>query len=199
MRQDIRYAIRLLGRSPGFAAAAILTLTLGIGMTSAIFSVVDAVLLRPVSIPDANRIVMVWETDRDTGTSHEPGAWPDFIDFEQRSRRIDTFAGVIAGETTLTPDTGEPARLAGMYVTRNFLPLMGVAPVVGRSFTRDDERLAAPPIVLISERLWERVFRRDPNVVGRTLRLDDRVRTIAGVVREGADFGVLQVLAAADY
>jgi predicted permease len=199
MRQDIRYAIRLLGRSPGFAAAAILTLMLGIGMTSAIFSVVDAVLLRPVSIPDADRIVMVWETDRDTGTSHEPGAWPDFIDFEQRSRRIDTFAGVIAGETTMTPDTGEPARLASMYVTRNFLPLMGVAPIVGRSFTREDESLAAPPIVLISERLWDRLFTRDPHVVGRTLRLDDRIRTIAGVVRDGADFGVLQVLAAADY
>jgi predicted permease len=144
-------------------------------------------------------MVLVWETDRDTGTSHEPGAWPDFIDFEQRSRRIDSFAGVIAGETTMTPDTGEPAHMAAMYVTRQFLPLMGVAPIVGRSFTRDDESLAAGPIVLISERLWSRLFMRDPHVVGRTLRLDDRVRTIAGDVGDGADFGVLQVLAAADY
>ena len=134
MRQDLQYALRLLGRSPGFAAAAILTLTLGVGMTSAIFSVVNAVLLRPVSIPDAHRLVMVWETGRDTGTTHEPGAWPEFIDFEQRSRRIDTFAGVIAAETTLIPDTGEPDRLAGMFVTRHFLPLMGVAPIVGGSF-----------------------------------------------------------------
>ena len=199
MQHDIRYALRLLGRSPGFTAAAILTLTLGIGMTSAIFSVVDAVLLRPVSIPDADRVVMVWETDRDTGTSHEPGAWPDFIDFEQRSRRLDTFAGMIAGETTWTPDSGEPSRLAGIYVTRHFLPLMGISPIVGRSFTREDESLAAPPIALISERLWDRLFMRDPDVVGRTLRLDDQLRTIAGVVPDGADFGVLQVLAAADY
>src|SRR5919112_1218829 len=105
--QDLRYAARLLRRSPGFAASAILTLTLGIGMTTAIFSVVDAVLLRPVQFPDPERLVMVWETDRDTGTSHEPGSWPDCLDFQQRSRQVEQFAAVVAGEVTLTPDTGE--------------------------------------------------------------------------------------------
>ncbi|HUE85932.1 MAG TPA: ABC transporter permease [Vicinamibacterales bacterium] len=199
MLQDIRYAVRLLGRTPGFAAAAILTLTLGIGMTCAIFSVVDAVLLSPIPFPDADRLVLVWETDRDTGTSHEPGAWPDFIDFQERSRRVDTFAGVIAGETTLTPDDGEPARLANLVVTREFLPMLGVTPIVGRSFTEEDERLGGPAIVLISEQLWHRLFQRDPAVVGQTVRLDDRPRTIVGVVPSGADFGVLQVLSAADY
>src|SRR5918994_2117244 len=99
--QDLRYAVRLLGRSRGFTAAAILTLTLGIGATTAIVSVVDAVLLRPVPFPDPERLVMVWETDRDSGTSHEPGSWPDFVDFQQRSRQIDRFAGLIADETTL--------------------------------------------------------------------------------------------------
>jgi predicted permease len=199
MLQDVRYAIRLLGRNPGFAAAAILTLTLGIGMTCAIFSVVDAVLLSPIPFPAADRLVVVWETDRDTGTSHEPGSWPDFIDFQERSRRVDTFASVIAGETTLTPDDGEPARLAQLVVTRKFLPMLGVTPIVGRSFTEEDERLGGPAIVLIGERLWDRLFLRDPAVVGRTLRLDDRPRTIVGVVPSGADFGVLQVLSAADY
>jgi predicted permease len=199
MLRDLRYATRLLGRAPGFAAAAILTLTLGIGMTCAIFSVVDAVLLRPVPFPDADRLVVVWETDRDTGTSHEPGSWPDFVDFQERSQRVDTFAGVIAGETTLTPDDGEPARLAQLVVTREFLPMLGATPIIGRSFTEEDERLGGPAIVLISERLWDRLFMRDPAVVGRTLRLDDRPRTIVGVVASGADFGVLQVLSAADY
>src|SRR5688572_10559716 len=197
--QDVRYAARLLGRSPGFAAAAILTLMLGIGMTTAIFSVVDAVLLRPIPIPEPERLVMVWETDRDTGTSHEPGAWPDFVDFQQRSRRLERLAGLIAGEATLTPERGEPARLAGLFVTHHFLRLMGVAPLIGRGFTADDERLGGPEVVLISERLWERVFQRDPNVIGRTVRLDDRARTVLGVVPAGADFGVLQVLSAADY
>ena len=76
MLQDLRYAIRLFGRDPGFAAASVLTLTLGIGASCAIFSVVDAVLLSPVPFPNADRLVVVWETDRDTGTSHEPGSWP---------------------------------------------------------------------------------------------------------------------------
>jgi predicted permease len=199
MLQDLRYALRLFGREPGFAAAAILTLALGIGMTCAIFSVVDAVLLSPVPFPDPDRLVMVWETDRDTGTSHEPGAWPDFIDFQERSQRMDTFAGVIAGETTLTPDAGEPTRLAQLVVTRELLPMLGVTPMLGRSFTAEDERLGGPAIVLISEQLWARLFMRDPAVVGQTVRLDDRPRTIVGVVPSGADFGVLQILSAADY
>jgi putative ABC transport system permease protein len=199
MLQDIRYALRLLGRAPGFAAAAILTLMLGIGMTCAIFSVVDAVLLSPIPFPDADRLVVVWETDRDTGTSHEPGSWPDFVDFEERSQRVDTFAGVIAGETTVTSEAGEPARLAQLVVTREFLAMLGVTPIVGRPFSEEDESLGGPAIVLISEPLWDRLFMRDPAVVGRTLRLDDRPRTIVGVVPSGADFGVLQVLSAADY
>ena len=199
MLHDLRYGARLLGRNAAFAAAAILTLTLGIGMTTAIFSVVDAVLLRPVPFPDPERLVVVWETDRDSGTTHEPGAWPDFVDFQQRSRRMDGFAGLIAGEATLTPGDGEPLRMAALRVTDGFLPLVGVRPIVGRTFTRDDDRLGGPAVALISEGLWERVFLRDPEVVGRTLRVDDRLLTVIGVVPAAADFGILQVLSRADY
>ena len=197
--QDLRYAIRLLGRNPAFSAAAILTLTLGIGMTTAIFSVVDAVLLRPVPFPEPDRLVMVWETDRDTGTSHEPGAWPDFVDFDARSLRVEQFAGLIAGEATLTPERGDPARVAALRVTHGLLPLIGVTPLAGRTITPDDDRLGGPQVVLISERLWRREFRRDPAAVGSTLRLNDRPFTVIGVLRDGADFGVLQILSAADY
>jgi predicted permease len=199
MRQDLRYAARLLARSPGFALPAIVTLTLGIGVTAAIFSVVDGVLFRPVPFPDGERLVMVWETDRDSGTAHEPGAWPDFIDFQQRSKQVQTLAGVIAGEATLTPDAGEPVRIARLVVTREFLPLVGVAPMIGRAFTAADERLGGAAVVLISERLWERAYQRDHGILGRTIRLDERPHTVIGVVPDGADFGVLQVLKAADY
>ena len=197
--QDFRYAVRLLNRSRGFAFPAIVTLTLGIGVTVAIFSVVDGVLFRPVPFPDPKRLVMVWETDRDSGTSHEPGAWPDFIDFQQRARRVDPFAGVIAGEATLTPDGGEPFRLARLVVTRHFLPLLGVTALRGRTFTEEDERLGGAAVVVISERLWEQAYQRDEGVLGRTIRLDERPQTVIGIVPDGADFGVLQVLAAADY
>ena len=199
MLQDLRYGARLLGRSPGFATAAILTLTLGIGMTTAIFTVVDAVLLQPVPFPDADRLVMVWETDRDTGTTHEPGSWPDFVDFQQRSRRIERFAGLIAGETTLTPERGEPVRLAAIRVTHEFLPLVGVQPILGRGFNADDDRLGEPAVALISEALWERVFGGEPGIIGRTLLVEDQPRTIIGVVPAAADFGILQILSAADY
>jgi predicted permease len=199
MVQDLRYAARLLARNPGFTLAAILTLTLGIGMTTAIFSVVDAVLFRPVPFPALERLVMVWQTDRDTDTSHEPGSWPDFVDLQQRSRQIEAFAGFIAGETTLTPGRGDAIRVAGLFVTHQFMPLLGITPIVGRSIGADDDRVGGPAVVLISERLWDQLFGRDPGAVGHTLRLDDRPRTIIGVVPSGADFGILQVLAAADY
>ena len=94
MIHDIRDGFRSLAKNPGFAAVAILTLALGIGMTTAIFSVVDAVLLRPVPVADMDRLVMVWETDRASGTTHEPASLPDFLDFKERSRRVGRFRRV---------------------------------------------------------------------------------------------------------
>lgn len=199
MLADLRFALRLLAHNPGFSAAAILTLTLGIGMTTAILSVVDGVLLRPIPFPDPERLVVLWETDRDSSTAHEPASYPDFRDFQQRSRRVDRIAGLIAGETTLTPDRGDPSRLASLIVTHDLLPLLGIQPMLGRHFTADDDRVGGPQVVLISERLWDRVFQRDPKVTDRTIRIDDQPRTIAGVVPRGSDLGVLQLLEAADY
>ena len=198
MLQDLRYAARLLLRSRQFAAPAIATLALGIGVTAAIFSVVDAVLFRAVPFPSADRLVMIWQTDRESGTSHEPGSWPDFVDYQQRAARIDTFAGLIASEATLR-DGGDPIRVARVVVTRDFLPLLGVQPLAGRIFTEEDERLGGPEVVLISERLWNRAYQRDYGVLGRTIRIDERPHTVIGIVPDDADFGVLQVLAAADY
>jgi putative ABC transport system permease protein len=197
--QDLRYSARLLARNPGFAAAAILTLTLGIGMTTAIFSVVDAVLLRPVPFPEPERLLVVWETDRDTGTTHEPASWPDFVDFEQRSRTVDQFAAFVAAEASLTPERGEPARIATVQTSAEFLPMLGVRPLVGRLFTAEEARRGGPNVVLVSERLWDRLFFRDPSIVGRELRVNDRPQTVIGVVPTTADFGLLQILAAADY
>ena len=198
MLRDLRYASRLLLRTRAFAVPAIATLALGIGVTAAIFSVVDAVLFRPVPFPSPERLVMIWQTDRESGTTHEPGSWPDFVDYETRSTRVDTFAGLIADETTLR-DGEEPVQVARAVVTRRFLPLLGVAPLVGRLFNEDDERLGAPAVAVISERLWDRAYRRDHRVLGRTVRLDERPHTVIGVVPDDADFGVKQILAAADY
>ena len=199
LRSDAQFAIRLLFRSPGFSAASILTLALGIGVTTAIFSVVDAVLLRPVPLPEAGRLVMVWETDRDSGTFREPGAWPDLVDFRQRSRRIEGLGAFSAGESILTVGGGEPSRVATVSVTHGIVPLLGLAPLAGRTLGADDDRAGGPPVVWISERLWARLFQRDPGAIGRTIHIDDRPQTVAGVFPSGADFGLLQILSAADY
>ena len=207
--QDVRYAARLLMRSPGFTLAAILMLALGIGATTAIFSIVDAVLLKPLPYPAADRLMAVWETDRDSGTMREPAAVPDFIDFRSHSKAFESFGGIIAAEFNLTPAGAEPERLAGGYVTSELLPMLGVAPVAGRIFTAREHELADGQQIVVSERLWRRLF---PTHGGtevarnfssaeraRTIRLDDRMRTVIGVVPDSADTGILQWLLAADY
>jgi putative ABC transport system permease protein len=199
MMHDLRDGFRSLVKNPAFSAVAIVTLALGIGVTTAIFSVVDAVLLRPVPFPDLDRLVMVWETDRASGTTHEPASLPDFLDFQQRSRRLAPLAAFIAGEANLNLDNAEPSRVATLDVTERFLPMLGITPAAGRLFTPEEDRPGGASVVLISESLWARRFQRNPNIVGRSLRLNDRLCTIIGVVPASADFGILQVLRSADY
>ena len=197
--QDVRYAARVLWRSPGFALPAILTLAIGLGAVTAIFSVIDAVLLKPVPYPHPDRLVAVWETDRDSGTHREPASLPDLLDFERRARRIEQFGGAIADELTVTPIRGEPMRLAALAVTPGLFELLGIHPSAGRLFSDREHRTATDDVVLITDRLWTRLFNRDRRAIGRTIRLDDRPRTVVGVLPDTADLGILQWLLAADY
>ena len=137
---DLRYATRLLLQHRGFAAAALLTIALGVGAATAIFSVVDAVLLRPLPYPDARRLVAVWETDRNSGTLREPASLPDMLDMRRQFRRLDAVGGVIPDELNFTPRGGEPQRLASLLITSELLPLLGARPVLGRLFTDDEQR-----------------------------------------------------------
>ena len=199
MVNDLRYAARLLGRNPGFAASAILTLTLGIGMTTAIFSVVRAVLLRPVPFPELERLVLMWETDRNSGTTREPASLPDFVDYRQRSRRLDRVGTFTPSEMDLQPDRGDSQRLAVLAMTPDLVPVLGMTTIAGRPFTDADVRPGGPPVALISDRLWDAQFARDGSAIGRTIRLNGVPRTIVGVVGPTADLGVLQILSAAAY
>jgi len=196
--QDARYAVRLLIRNPGFTVAAILTLTLGIGMTAAIFTVIDGVLLRPMPYPEPSRLVMIWETDRSSGTFREPGSFPDFLDYRQRSRVTDRLGALTAFDANLQPDEGDPLRVAALAASPDVFEMLGIRPVAGRSFTPEDDRSGAPLTVLISERLRAAAFA-GVDVVGTTIRINDRLRTIVGVVRSDADVGLTQVLRAANY
>ena len=195
---DIRYGIRLLRRTPAFTTAAIATLALGIGVTIAIFNVIDAVLLRPTPYPDIARLVMLWETDRASGTMREPASFPDLLDFQARSRTTDRIGAIMAVDGNLVPTTGDPMRLAALAVTPEILELLGVRPTAGRLLSAADDAPGPPGPVLISERLWHTSYNH-ANIVGQSIRINDRPRTVVGIVPTDADFGIVQILRAADY
>jgi putative ABC transport system permease protein len=199
MLSDLRYSIRSFLKTPALTSVILLTLALGIGANTAIFSVIDAVLLRPAPVKDIERLSIVWETDRNTGTTREPASFPDYLDFTRRSRTFEGLAAMLADEVNLTPATGDPVRLPMLRMSASALPMLGLQPIAGRTFNADEDRPGGPAVVLISESMWERSFGRDPAAIGQTLRLDDRPNVILGVMPEGADFGVLQILSAAAY
>ena len=174
MLRDLRYALRTLTRTPGYTATVILTLALGIGANTAIFSVIDAVLLRPTPLRNLDRLAMVWETDRNTGTTREPGSLPDFLDYRERAKQVDQLGALIATEVNLTPRDGAPLRLATLRVTPDLLPLLGMRPMAGRAFDANASRPGEPPALLISESLASRQFGSAASAVGRTLQINDR-------------------------
>lgn len=197
-RADLRHGWRVLRAHPGFAAAVVLTLALGIGANTAIFSVVDAVLLQRSPFPEPDRLVMLWETDRASGTRHEPSSWPDVLDFRARSRTLSAIGSVMGQDVTLS--TSENAeRVTGLAITPNVLPLLGVRPLAGRLFDSTDSFSGAAPVVALSETLWRTRFNADPRVIGQTVTIDERPATVIGVVPADADLGILQVHERADY
>jgi putative ABC transport system permease protein len=196
---DIRHAARLLFSNRGFATIAVLTLALGIGASTAIFSVVDAVLLRAAPFSETARLVVAWETDRQSGTTREPGSFPDFLDYRDRARTLERLSAFVASEMNYTPDRGEPQRLQVISVTEQFLPMLGARPAAGRVFTSNDVAPGSPAVVIVSAAMARRAFPDATDVVGRDLRIDGQPRTIIGVMPDGSDFGIFQVLRAAAY
>ncbi len=196
---DLQHALRALAKERAFTTLVLLTLALGIGANTAIFSVVHAVLLRAAPVRDIDRVAVVWETDRNTGTTREPASLPDFLDFQRRSRTFETMGLLMADELNLTPASGEPRRLAALHVSQELLPMLGLRPVLGRTFTSREAQPGGPASVIISEDLWAREFGRSPSALGSALRLDDRPWTIVGIMPRAADYGVLQILSGAAY
>ena len=197
--QDLRHAVRSLIATPAFTLAALLTLAIGIGANSAIFSVVDGVLLRPTPVGDIDRLMMVWQTDRNTGTTREPASVPDLVDFRSRSRQFTTLEAILPAELNLTPDNADPRRVAAIASTTGMLPMLGIQPLHGRVFTETEGTAGNQQVAIISETLWETMFARDPGAVGQSLRLNDVPHRIVGVMPRGADFGMLQMLSSAAY
>jgi putative ABC transport system permease protein len=178
-RQDLRYALRGLRQRPGFTLVAVLTLALGIGANTAIFSVVNGVLLRPLPYERPERLAMIWG-HRNQQPLAELSV-PEYWDLRERTH---SFAGVAAfadGNINLT-GTGAPERIRAGYFTANTPAVLGVAPAVGRGFTAEEDLPGGPPVVLLGDGLWRRRFGADPTVIGRVLMLDDTPTTVVGVM-----------------
>jgi predicted permease len=186
--QELRYALRGLRRTPGFTAAAVLTLALGIGATTTIFTVVNAVLLRPLPYADAGRLVNIWN-DFGVGAQSLPAVSPlDFHDYQRRSRAFEAFAAASGpGAANLRGNltgNGEPERVTLNTVTANFFPVLGVTPAYGRNFLPAEETPGGPHVVLLSHRLWTRRYGSDPTLVGRTIEVDGVAHTVVGILPE---------------
>ena len=168
--QDLRYAFRVLIKSPSFTAIAILTLALGIGANTAIFSVVNAILLRPLAFHDSSRIMLIAEKSKypDPSVSYQ-----NFVDWRDQSHSFESVQGMRASTITLT-GAGEPERLNARWVTSGLFPLLGVKAGLGRTFRDDEDGAGGTPAVVISYGLWQRRFGGATDVLNKSINLDSR-------------------------
>jgi len=185
---DLKYAFRALVRNPGFTAIAVLTLALGIGANTAIFSVVDAVLLRPLPYPDVDRLVFLWSTWPAQGVATSGSALPDYHGWRDRNQVFDGLAGFYYGDFNLATANDAPERIQGAYVTANLFQVLRISPAAGRLFAPEEEQFGKHHVVLLSDKLWRRRFAANPNVVGSEIHLAGENYTVAGVMPRGLPF-----------
>ncbi|HYN08324.1 MAG TPA: ABC transporter permease [Vicinamibacterales bacterium] len=193
LRQDAVYAWRVLRKTPAFTATVLLTIAMGIGATTAIFSVVNTVLLRGAPYPNADRVAVVWNSYAATGLSEAAVAAAEFADIRDTSKAFDAVAALRPQTTSLSGACGsgpgcEPERVTSYVVSPNLFDLLGVTPSHGRPFAAADGVTGAPQVVLLSDALWQRRFGADPSIVGQTITVGAVSRTVVGVMPAGARF-----------
>ncbi len=185
-QQDLFYGFRMLWKKPGFSIITIATLALGIGASTAIFSVVNGVLLRPLPYKDAERIITVWQDDRRRGIAQQKVSPPNFLDYKQRNHVFESMAALRAYGLDYTGE-GEPETLQAWLVSEGFFEIVGVSASYGRTFL-PEEYQPGQRVVLLSYGLWNRRFGGDPKTVGQTMALDGRPYTIVGILPPGFHF-----------
>lgn len=180
--QDVRYGARMLRKNPGFTLVAVLTLALGIGANSAIFSVVNAVLLRPLAFRDPGKLCLVTES-LPSFPSLGP-SYQNYVDFRDQAKSFEGLAAVHIDRLNLT-GRGDPERLSAQMATASLFPLLGVNAIEGHTFTSDEDRYGGPAVVLLSYGFWQRNFGGTPNILGKTIRLNDQPYTVTGILPAG--------------
>jgi len=193
--KDVRYAVRTFWQRPGFTAVVVLTLALSIGSSVAIFSVANAVLLRPLPYENPERLVLVWNRMTTANRPNAPVSGPDFIDYKDQTTMFEDFAGAIAVEATITGEE-RPEQVMVGWTTVNLFEVLGVRPFIGRDFEAadgtpldpkaflDPNAKIPPGTLLLTHGMWQRQFGADPHILGKTIQLDGHASVIVGVLPE---------------
>jgi predicted permease len=178
LAQDVRYALRVLSKSPGFTAIVLLTLALGIGANTALFSVVNGVLLNPLPFPDPDQLVALYS--KTPTFSQASITYPNFLDWKKNNQSFSTLCAFRSDDYNLT-GAGEPERLHAHMVSAEFFPILGLRPLAGRTFRSEEDQAGASPVVVISDALWKRRFASSPEVIGKNITLNGKAYTVVGV------------------
>jgi putative ABC transport system permease protein len=187
MLKDVRYGIRSLLKRPGLTLVALITLALGIGINTAIFSAVDSVLLRPLPFKDPERLMAIWEHTPHLGIARNEFAPANYFDLRNQNQVFEGVGAFGQLSTNLT-GAGEPEQLEGQLVTANVFALLGVPAAVGRTFAADEDQTGRDQVVVLSDALWQRRFNRDPEVINRTITLNGESYTVVGIMPAGFFF-----------
>lgn len=187
--QDVRYGLRMVRHNLGLTVLAALTLGIGIGATTTIFSIVNALLIKPLLYKDSDRLVMLWATQPELKLTIDklPISGGDFTDWRNHTQSFESIAGIDSTSYNLT-GMGDPERLDASRVTDNFFQMMGVSPLLGRAFIPGDGRVGGEPLVILSHSLWQNRFGANPNLIGQTLQLNNRTFTVVGVMPPNFQF-----------
>jgi putative ABC transport system permease protein len=184
--QDIRYGVRILLKQPAFTLMAVLALALGIGANSAIFSVVNSLLLRPLPLADPDKLVQIWGVNARLGRFNMPASYPDFADLRDQNQVFEQTVAYADWSFNLT-GTNEPERISSAIVSPMFFSMLGIKPVAGRVFLSDEDQKGKDAVAVIGRRLWQRRFNSDPQVIGKQIELNAESYTIVGLVAQMAD------------
>src|SRR2546423_5326330 len=187
MWNEIKFAVRRLAKSPAFVAVAVVTLALAIGANTAVFSLVNALLIRPLPYRDAGNLVLLVQHFKSQNLERIPVSPPEFIDYEKRSQSFENLGAF--GYANFNLATGDkPERVAGARLTAGVFPALGIKPIAGRFFQPEECIAGRDDVVVISERLWQRKFNRDPRIIGSKQQVDGKALTVIGVMPENFDF-----------
>ena len=188
LQQDFRFAFRSLTKSPGATALIVVVLALGIGANTALFSVVDAVLLSPLPYPQPEELVMVWGAHRESGKNRWWTSYPDFVDFEAQTDVFREMAAFATPRVNLVGPEGDPLRLPAARVTYDFFDVLGVSPASGRAFLPEEDRVGGEPAVILSHGLWQRRFSGDPAILERAVNVNGLPHAVVGVMPPGFQY-----------